>query len=69
MKAENMFIGQRVQVKTDALSYRGFMRTSLGRTGVITHIDLGTGLDVRVEFDGGGADWGYHSGIRKVKEA
>lgn len=65
MKAKNLEIGLRVQVKSK--NFVGFCSWHAGKFGTIVDIDKDSRLDVRVEFDDGDDGWGNHEGIKRVK--
>ena len=66
MKFEDLKVGMKVKV----VSKKGFCSEYAGKTGFISELDAGGGLDVRVVFGNGGDDfdWGYSSSIELVDE-
>lgn len=63
---QDLKVGDRVEILDNPTIY--FYDLNRGRIGTVTHLDPDSALDVRVEFDNGGVDWGNHSEIRVVNE-
>ena len=67
MKIKNLGMGLRVQVK-DVCRGKGFYSHNAGKFGTVIGIDVPSSLDVQVQYDDGGTEWGNHKGIRIVSK-
>ncbi len=59
---QDVKVGDRVEILNKRLT--AFFDSNKGRIGTVTLLDPDSSLDVKVEFDDGGNDWGNHSDIR-----
>ena len=61
---QDLRVGDRVEILDKRVT--SFFDSNKGRIGTVTHLDPDSTLDVRVEFDDGGVDWGNHKDVRVV---